>query len=145
MSQQTKGTFVLTDPTEILRALVGLKDVRVLHYERRGRDVDLMVEQVLGEVRCPSCGQHARVKERPVVRYVDLPVYGQPLHLAWKKHRMCCPGKACRRRSFVLQDHRIAAKNCWLTTGAAKWATAQVGGGRTVPRWQASSAATGTR
>ena len=29
-------------------------------------------------------------------------------------------------------DHRIAAKNCLLTTRAAKWATVQVGGGRTV-------------
>jgi transposase len=32
----------------------------------------------------------------------------------------------------VLSDHRIAAKNCLLTTRAAKWATVQVGGGRTV-------------
>jgi transposase len=32
----------------------------------------------------------------------------------------------------VLEDHRIAAKNCLLTTRAAKWATRQVGGGRTV-------------
>ncbi len=32
----------------------------------------------------------------------------------------------------MLADHRIAAKNCLLTTRAAKWATVQVGGGRTV-------------
>jgi transposase len=32
----------------------------------------------------------------------------------------------------VLGDHRIAAKSCLLTTRAAKWATVQVGGGRTV-------------
>ena len=32
----------------------------------------------------------------------------------------------------MLGDHRIAAKNCLLTTRAAKWATVQVGGGRTV-------------
>jgi hypothetical protein len=32
----------------------------------------------------------------------------------------------------VLEDHRIAAKNCLLTTRAAKWATVQVGTGRTV-------------
>ena len=34
--------------------------------------------------------------------------------------------------SWVLRDHRIAAKNCLLTTRAAKWATVQVGTGRTV-------------
>ncbi len=34
--------------------------------------------------------------------------------------------------SWVSSDHRIAAKNCLLTTSAAKWATIQVGTGRTV-------------
>lgn len=32
----------------------------------------------------------------------------------------------------MLTDHRIAAKSCLLTTRAAKWATVQVGTGRTV-------------
>jgi transcription elongation factor Elf1 len=69
-------------------ALVALKDVRVVHYERDGHDVNLMVEQVIGTVSCPTCGVRAQVKDRPVVHYVDLPVYGAPMHLAWKKHRM---------------------------------------------------------
>jgi transposase len=113
-------------------AVVRLKDVRVLHYQRSGPHVELMIEQVLGEVRCPRCGRRAQVKERPVVHYVDLPVYGTPMSLAWKKHRMRCPTARCAMKSWVLADHRIAAKNCLLTTRAAKWATVQVGGGRTV-------------
>ena len=56
MSHQSKSTFVITDPSEIVQALVGLKDVRVLAYERRGPDVSLVIEQVLAEVRCPSRG-----------------------------------------------------------------------------------------
>ena len=112
--------------------MVGLKDVRVLAYERRGPDVELMVEQAVGDVRCPSCAERAQIKERPVVHYVDLPVYGTPMSLAWKKHRVRCPNPACPKRSWVLEDHRIAAKNCLLTTRAAKWATVQVGGGRTI-------------
>ena len=132
MTLQTRSTFVLTHPNEILGALVGLKDVRVLHYRRLGPEVDLRIEQVIGPVSCPSCGGRARVKERPVVRYVDLPVYGTPMRLAWKKHRMRCPDPSCPKRSWVLGDYRIAAKDCLLTTRAAKWATAQVGIGRTV-------------
>lgn len=132
MSQQVRSTFVVSEPSEIVRALVGLKDVRVVHYQRRGPEVVLMIEQVVNDVRCPSCGGLARVKERPVIRYVDLPVFGIPMHLAWRKHRMRCVDRACPRGSFVLQDHRIAAKGCLLTTRAAKWATVQVGGGRTV-------------
>jgi len=132
VSQKARSTFVLVHPTEILQALVGLKDVRVLRYERRGPHVGLMVEQVLGDVRCPTCAERAQVKERPVVHYVDLPVYGTPMSLAWKKHRMRCVEPTCATRTWVLEDHRIAAKNCLLTTRAAKWATVQVGGGRTV-------------
>ena len=105
----------------------------VLHYERRGPDVELAIEQLIRQpVRCPSCAEPAQVKERPVVTYVDLPVYGTPMRLGWKKHRMRCPNAACTKRSWVLRDHRIAAKNCLLTTRAAKWATTQVGTGRTV-------------
>jgi transposase len=132
VSQKARSTFVVTDPSEILQALVGLKDVRVLHYARHGPDVELVIEQVVSDPRCPSCRGPAEVKERPLVRYVDLPVYGVPIRLAWKKHRMRCLEPSCPKKSFVLTDHRIAAKNCLLTTRAAKWATAQVGTGRTV-------------
>ena len=111
---------------------MGLKDISVLRYVRRGPDVELMIEQVVGDVRCPKCAGRAQVKERPVVHYIDLPVYGTPMSLAWKKHRMRCMNRACPKRSWVLSDHRIAAKSCLLTTRAAKWATVQVGGGRTV-------------
>ena len=132
MTQQTGSTFVLRHPSEIVQALVGLKDVRVLHYARHGPDVELMVEQIVDDVRCPSCGTRAMVKERPVVHYVDLPVYGTPMRLGWRKHRMRCPDLGCPKRSWVLGDHRIAAKQCLLTTRAAKWATRQIGDGRTV-------------
>jgi transposase len=130
--KQAKNTFVLSDPSEILEALVGLKDVRVLHYERSGPHVSLVIEQIVAEVHCPSCGHRAQVKERPVVSYIDLPVYGFPMRLTWKKHRMRCVNERCVKKSWVLGDHRIAAKECLLTTRAAKWATRQVGYGRTV-------------
>jgi transposase len=132
VTQKTKSTFVLTHPTEILLAMVGLKDVQVLHYERAGPDVYLMIERVIGLVRCPRCGERAEVKDRPVVTYIDLPVYGTPIRLVWKKHRMRCRQTSCSQTSWVFQDHRIAAKSCLLTTRAAKWATVQVGSGRTV-------------
>ncbi len=111
---------------------MGLKDVRVLAYERHGPHVALAIEQVLAEPRCPQCAMPARVKDRPVVTYIDLPVYGSPMRLTWRKHRMRCVNPRCLARSWVLKDHRIAAKACLLTTRAAKWATVQVGTGRSV-------------
>ena len=108
MSQQSRSTFVITDPTEIVRALVGLKDVCVLAYERHGPHVSLVVEQALGEVLCATCGAVAKVKDRPLVSYIDLPVYGSPMRLTWKKHRMRCPNPALRGQDL----------GCKRTTGS---------------------------
>jgi transposase len=82
VNKQPGSTFVLRHASEILEALVGLKDVRVLHYERRGPEVELAIEQVIEDVRCPSCQALAQVKERPIVNYVGLRVYGTPMRLA---------------------------------------------------------------
>jgi len=59
-------------------------------------------------------------------------VFGTPMRLAWRKHRLRCPHERCHRRSWTSGDHRIAAKNCRLSTRCAKWATEQVGRGRAV-------------
>lgn len=112
--------------------MVGLKDVQVLAYRRDRGDVELLIEQISPVMFCPSCGSSARVKERPIIRYVDLPVYGQPMRLGWRKHRLVCPQQRCPQGSWTSADHRIAAKQCLLTTRCAKWVTEQVGKGRTV-------------
>jgi transposase len=85
VTNKSVSAFVCADPSEIVQALVGLKDVRVLAYCRTGPDVSLLIEQT-GEVACcPDCHGSAQVKERPVVTYVDLPVYGRPMRLAWEE------------------------------------------------------------
>ena len=53
-----------------------------LAYQRTGPEVELLIEQVEVVQFCPSCGARAQVKDRPVVRYVDLPVFGTPMILA---------------------------------------------------------------
>jgi transposase len=123
---------VFADPTEIVSHLVGLKDVRVLSYARRGPTGELTVEQVVDGPVCPRCRARARVKDRPIVAYTDLPFGGVAMTLRWKKHRMSCPNDACSMKSFTLGDHRIAAKGCMLTTRAAKWVTKEIGSGQTI-------------
>lgn len=132
MTKKHRDTFVVSDPTEIVQALVGLKNVRVLALRRAGPDVELVVEQDQVVRFCPSCGARAQLKDRPVVRYVDLPAFGTPMTLAWRKHRFRCPHQQCPATSWTSGDHRIAAKSCRLTTRCAKWATEQVGRGRAV-------------
>lgn len=132
MTYKNKSAFVTSDPNEICHALVGLKDVRILQYSRSSVVAELLIEQVVDGVRCATCDAVAHVKDRPLVTYVDLPVFGAPFRLLWRKHRMRCPNPSCDVKSWMLGDHRIAAKDCFLTTRCAKWVTRQVGGGRTV-------------
>ncbi len=126
------GSPVLVDPRDICNAVVGLKGTRVLHYQRQGPMAEIGIEQVLGEILCSKCRSVAKVKDRPWVIYVDLPFGGTPVRIAWRKHRMACREPSCDQGSWTLSDHRIAAARSLLTTRAAKWATKQVGGGRTI-------------
>ncbi len=132
IQESNRNSFTVTDPTVILQALVGLKDVRVLDYHRDRKTVWLRVEQVVKDQTCPKCLGVAWVKDRPEVSYVDLPVYGKPMKLLWRKHRLTCPNPGCVATSWVNPDPRIAPASGCLTTRAAKWATKQVGTGRTV-------------
>ncbi len=132
MKKKNIHASVFVDPNEIVSHLVGLKDVRVLSYARRGPTGELLIEQVVSDVLCPRCATRARVKERPIVDYTDLPFGGVPITVRWKKHRMTCPNDACATQSFTLGDHRIAAKGCMLTTRAAKWVVKEIGSGQTI-------------
>jgi transposase len=123
---------VFVDPTEIVAHLVGLKDVRVLSYARRGPAGELTIEQVIEDPKCPRCGGRSVVKERPIVDYTDLPFGGVPMTLRWKKHRMNCLSQSCPVKSFTLFDHRLAAKGVMLTTRAAKWVVKEIASGQTV-------------
>jgi len=111
---------VFVDPTEIVTHLVGLKDVRVLSYARRGPVGELTIEQVVKDFTCARCGQRARVKERPIVAYTDLPFGGVPMTVLWKKHRLVCVNADCEVNSFTLGDHRLAAKGVMMMTRCAK-------------------------
>ncbi len=126
------GSPVLVDRTDICNAIVGLKGARVLHYQRQGPIAEIGIEQTPGKIRCPKCKLVAKVKDRPWVTYVDLPFGGTPARICWKKHRMVCTEPSCDQGGSTLADHRIGAARSLLTTRAAKWATKQVGGGRTV-------------
>ncbi|OYV64401.1 MAG: hypothetical protein B7X07_06520 [Actinobacteria bacterium 21-64-8] len=118
------------DPNEIVTHLVGLKDVRILYYARRGPVGEIAIEQVLTDPRCPRCDGPTRVKDRPVVAYCDLPFGGVPMTILWKKHRLVCTNHECPVKSFTRGDHRIAAVGCRLTTRAAKWVVREIGSGQ---------------
>ena len=123
-----------SEPTRMCALLVGLPDVVVIGVvDLPGAGLVVHVEQLGVRPSCPGCGRLAVVKDRRDVLLVDLPVFGRPTRLAWRKHRWCCPVESCPVRSWTGEDPRIAAPRLAMTDRAGRWVTEQVGRwGRTV-------------
>ncbi len=124
-----------TNPIRVCELLVGLPEVNVLGVADGGGDepIRVHVECRLQRPACSGCGRTARVKERPEVELVDLPAFGRPVRLVWRKHRWQCPDPRCGQGSWTVEDRRIAAPRLGMTDRAGRWATWQVGkAGRTV-------------
>jgi transposase len=69
----------------------------------------------------------AQVKDRPIVAFVDLPVYGRPTKLLWHKRRCCCRDPDCPNGSWTEEDPRIAPPQSAMTDRAGRWVTLEVG------------------
>ena len=122
------------NPTRMCEVLVGLGDVDVRGVgEPLGGGVEVEVRGRAGRPPCPGCGGRVWSKGARVVELVDLPSFGRPARLSWRKRRWTCPDQDCGIKSFTEQDPRIAPERGLLTARAARWATRQVGReGRTV-------------
>src|SRR5215216_2701703 len=64
--------------------------------------VKVIIEQAAREGPCPECGVFSgMVKDRPVMRLKDLPVFGQTVELWWRKRRLVCAEAWCGRKTFT--------------------------------------------
>lgn len=102
--------------------LVGLPDVRVVGVGEWPQWVRIVI--AIDSERPSCCQREAHRHGVREVMLVDLPVFGRPARLVWRKQRWRCP--TCRR-TWTEQDPRIASARCGLTTRAGRWATWQVG------------------
>jgi transposase len=113
--------------------LVGLPAINVLAVDDRTEVVVVCIESRVERPGCAGCGAPAWVKDRPPVELVDLPCFGRPARLVWRKHRWCCPDRDCAVGTWTAEDPRIAPARAAMTDRAGRWACAQVGRlGRTV-------------
>jgi transposase len=119
---------VITDPRRVCRIIVGLPDVNVLGVvDVAGDPLRITIEQSGDRPSCVGCGAGAVVKDRDVVELVDLPAFGRPVRLAWRKVRWSCPDQDCPVTTWTWADPRIAAGRQVLTDRAGRWVTEQVG------------------
>ena len=115
--------------------LVGLGEVDLVGINDPGEGAPLGV--VIGSRKarpvCVACGGPVWSKGHRTVVLVDLPAFGRPVRLRWRKRRWTCPNTDCEIRSFIEQDPTIGPQRALLTSRAARWVTIQVGGrGRSV-------------
>jgi len=125
---------VETDPTRMCERFVDLLDINVRGVEGDYREPFVIhFESKRIDVGCPECGVVARVKDRPLVTLVDLPINGRPTTLVWHKRRLCCAEAACSMGTWTEQDSRVAFARHQTTDRAGRWLTTQIGkNGRSV-------------
>ena len=108
--------------------LVGLEEVNVRGVgEPLSGGVEVEVRLRTPRPPCPGCGGKVWSKGDQLVELVNLPAFGRPARLGWRKRRWECPSQCCGEGSFTEQDARIAPERALLTTRAGRWATQQVG------------------
>jgi transposase len=104
--------------------LVGLPDITIEGVGEWPSFLRIQISSVAVAPVCGGCDRSMHGHGRRVVELVDLPVFGRPARLVWRKQRWRCPG--CGATATVT-DGRIASARCALTRRAAVWATFQVG------------------
>ena len=123
-----------TDGRRMCELLVGLGEVDLVGVEELAGDrLRVTIRSRGPRPVCVGCGGRVWSKGDQPVGLVDLPAFGRPVRLRWKKRRWVCPEPGCGVGSFAEQDLSVAPERALLTSRAGRWATAQVGRfGRTV-------------
>ena len=109
------------NPTRTCAVLVDLPDIVVLRADRDGPMLQVHVETGATSAGCPDCGVVAQVKERVVVKYCDLPVYGVASTLFWHKRRWRCSDSDCSKKTWTEEDRRIAVNRTGKVGGSRLW------------------------
>ena len=117
------------DPTRMCEKLVGLGDVDLvgINDSGEGAPLEVVIRSRKPRPSCEACGGPVWSKGERTVVLVDLPAFGRPVRLRWRKRRWTCPNPDCALRSFIEQDPTIGPQRALLTSRAARWVTIQVG------------------
>jgi transposase len=116
-----------TDPTRMCALVVGLRGVGVRGVGEWPSWLRIEIETGAARPDCVGCGTAAWDHGQREVLLVDLPVFGRPARLVWRKQRWRCPSSSCVVGTWSEQDPTIASARSGLTTRAARWVTRQVG------------------
>jgi len=107
--------------------LVGLDGFHVIDAQRdEGGVYTVWVESPPGVTGCRACGVIAYSHGRRDVVLVDVPGFGGPVRLVWRKRSWRCEETLCPIGVFTEQCEQVAAPRALLTTRARWWAIGQI-------------------
>jgi len=105
---------------------VGLDGFHVIDVGERAGVVRVVVETPAQPMGCRSCGVIAHSHGRRDVRLVDVPCFGRPVRLIWRKRTWRCGEEKCPARSFTELHEDLAGPRALLSVRACWWAINQL-------------------
>ena len=106
--------------------LVGLDGFHVIDVSEQAGLVRVVVETPPEQTGCRACGVIAHSHGRREVRLIDVPCFGRPVRLIWRKRTWRCAEQMCAARSFTEQHDDLAGPRALLTVRACWWAINQL-------------------
>jgi transposase len=116
----------VNDGTGLAEALLGLPGFRVLEVIETHDELVVRVETTAVVVGCEGCGVRAESHDRVDVAIRDLPCFGRPARLVWRKRRWRCRERLCERKTWTERSEHLDAQVV-LTRRAGAEACRQVG------------------
>jgi transposase len=116
----------MNDGTGLAEALLGLDGFRVLAVTETPAEVVIEIETTAERVGCPDCGVRAEAQDRMTVDIRDLPCFGRPARLVWRKRRWRCRELLCPARTWTEICAQVSTRAV-LTMRAGAEACRQVG------------------
>ncbi|MGD7706863.1 ISL3 family transposase [Microlunatus sp. Y2014] len=106
--------------------LVGLDGLHVTGVVRFDAGLVVSVETPPQRGFCPVCGTVAVSRGRREHRLVDVPAFGRPVRLVWRKRTWRCVQPDCPGATFTEQNPEVARPRALLSRRACWWAVRQI-------------------
>jgi transposase len=116
----------MNDGNGLAEALLGLSGFRVLEVTETADELVVRIETTATVVGCEACGIRAEAHDRVEVAIRDLPCFGRPARLVWRKRRWRCREPLCEARTWTETSEHLDAQVV-LTRRAGAEACRQVG------------------
>ena len=117
-----------TDGRRMCEVLVGLGEVDLVGVEELAGDrLRVTIRSRGPRPLCGGCGGGVWSKGDQPVRLVDLPAFGRPVRLRWRKRRWVCPDVMCGVRSFA-GTGPVGGAGTWLVDVSC-WSLGNPSGG----------------